>query len=581
MTPVVTRKHYSNHIGNGKNPSSSGSPNHGSYKVPATIIAPPQFDKDDVLTMLLGSGGVTAETMGTVVATNNRYVRYGRGLPNGRGGRQLQWGTESNIRNSPQSQPQSSNHIPYVPKYSKKPISPAKKPMFHLTPPPKPPKQAPAPPHQAHHAHPPLILNVQISPMSASRHNNGPVINFPVPQIQQINHVPQQSPQQINHVQQQVQQEIGTLEPISVHAQHQQEVVLQQQPTVSQEQQKQQPTVIQEHPQQPKVIQEHQQQPAVIKEQPPVASKEKQQQTMDYPNVKEQQQSIIQVEESQPMPVIEEKAPTMPYQIVYVSPNGKSKNPFKYTEWMPTYTGKPKPQKAFNYNYDHSSYVEPFDSKNLYQKMKPYINKQKQSGESSPAFNYYDNINDQLTDSSSMVKTNFGSVGDYDSFSQNYDIDLSSLINSDHGESNLLDSTAPLPPSYSPNSWQESQNQVNHDEVIDSKSLSYAVKNNYKNELDNVLQDISSRENGIYSNSMHATNNDVYDNPHFESIGTNYASNERDSYSQNYAPQEHDSYSQPEKYYTVKKVPDQLPDPIYINVPKEDDFSNKLYDVRK
>ncbi|CAL8103730.1 unnamed protein product [Orchesella dallaii] len=86
------RKAYASHVGGGKAPMPpQSSPVNSNLKVPATIIPPPKFDKKDILQMLLGSGGVDMTEIGTVLMSNNRYVRYGRGLPNssGRKGRNL------------------------------------------------------------------------------------------------------------------------------------------------------------------------------------------------------------------------------------------------------------------------------------------------------------------------------------------------------------------------------------------------------------------------------------------------------------------------------------------------------------
>jgi len=496
MTPIVTRKHYTNHVGNGKNPGISSSPPpppQGNYKVPATIIAPPRFDKDEVLSMLLGSGGVSADKMGTIVATENRYVRFGRGLPNTprgtRQGRNLQWMTDSgrnptsnNFHQTQSLAGSSSTHIPSVTKFPP-PGKPYTKSVAHLTPVPKVPYTP-----QPNYPQPPLILNVQISPMPSQRLANGPVITVPVQQQQP-------------HSEQQTKTE------------------------TQQQSEKQQQTNIEQQ---------------LSNEEPKSAFKQQQEHS---PAIVQQQSSFELQEENQDM---EQKLPTEAYQTV-VSPSGKTHKfgRFKYADWMPMYLKKEKPQKAYNY-YSSSINSEPSESKRLHRKVKPIIFKLEKGVQSFPG--HHENVNDQLVDSSSI-----DTLTDY----------YSNFLDFDNAETESYSS------GYSPdNSWKD--NQEDDENLTSEKSLSYAVKNNYKDELDNVLQDISSKETGIYTNGQYAEeNSNMYDSINYSLISS---SDNLDS--------DNNVYSQ-EKYYTVKRVPDHLPDPIFISVPKENDFSNELYDVKK
>lgn len=524
MTPIVTRKHYANHVGNGKNPPPSSQ--QGNYKIPATIIAPPHFDKDDVLSMLLGSGGISAEKMGTIVATNNRYVRYGRGLPNGqstRQGRHINWMPETKVRNPsfktlPQSSapapPMTSSSSNHIPKVVKMPPS-AKKPMVQLTPYPK-----KSPYYQPHNSffpvakpnHAPLILNVQISPMQ--RVPNGPVIKIQPPQQQQ-----QSQSEQSDHFHH---------EHEHVHHDHDYSHHEDQQPTKLEQPPKEQVTTSPE----PELKTE---QSAAIEQVQPTAAPE-------------QLNVVTEEHHDYDHPTIaQEKLPAAPYQTVVVSSSGKAQkwDDFKYSDyWSPVDLIKSKPQKAYHYEYQIDS---PEESKVAYKKVKPssYSQTKSYSG-------YYENINDQIADSG---------ISNVDSQS-NYYYDNSYNVN--HGSINS--------PSYlTASNWQDVYAKDEYDPHIDNvKSLNYAVKTNYKDELDHVLEKISSRERGTYSEVSYPEINDVYANIDTNQYSSNY----------NYGDSDSSAYSQ-EKYYTVKKAPAQLPEPIMISVPQEDEFSNELYDKKK
>lgn len=163
MTPVVTRKHYGDQIPHGN----AGSPQSLNVKVPATIVAPPKFDKSDVFQMLMGSQGLSIKDMGTVLATNSRYVRFGRGYkgsPNngeigGRQGRHLQWPANNNHNNIPAPQAQQTTSASNAYHVVAKPPPP--QPIYKS--PTQPPKKVDAGPGNA--PAPPVILNVKITPV--------------------------------------------------------------------------------------------------------------------------------------------------------------------------------------------------------------------------------------------------------------------------------------------------------------------------------------------------------------------------------------------------------------------------------